>query len=68
MPVGRDDEPRGVVQLERIISPFRNSTGLADHRHLLSPRVENPHDVRFCVADQESPVAAKGQAGRLAFE
>ena len=68
MSVGRDDEPGGVVELERIVRPFRNPTRLADHRHLFSFRVENPHDVCFGVADEESPVAADREAGRLAFK
>ena len=68
MPIGRDDEPGGVVELERIVSTLGNATGLADHRHLLSRGVERPHDVRLGVADEESPVAAYREAGRPAFE
>ena len=68
MSVGRDDESGGVVELERIVSPFRNPTRLANHRDLLSRGVEHPHDVRLGVANVESPVATDREAGRLAFK
>ena len=57
-----------MVELERIVSAFRNPTRLANHRHLFSFRVENANDVCVCVADEESPVAADREASRLAFK